>query len=81
MKNRRTGETIKIPFQQFKIRFQKELQQAILTYSAHERQKDMIKPWLLRKNNNNYKADFYFDLRWNFNNYAFSEWYIERVVY
>ena len=81
LKNRRTGETIKIAFNQFKIRFQKELQQAILTYSSHKRQKDMIKPWLLWKNNNNYKSDFYFDLRWSFNNYAISEWYIERINY
>lgn len=81
MKNRRTGETIKISLQQFKIRFQKELQQALLTYSSHKRQKDMLKQWFLWKPAKDYKSDFYFDLRWNFNNYAISEWYIERIVY
>ena len=81
MKNRRTGETIKITDQQFKIRFQKELQQAVLIYSSHEQQKEIIKSWLCWKPSKDYKSDFYFDLRWNFNNYAISEWYIERIVY
>jgi len=81
MKNRRTGKTLKIPLQKFKIRFQKELQQALLKYSSHERQKDLIKPWLRWKPAKDYKSDFYFDLRWNFNSYAISEWYIERIVY
>ena len=44
MKNRRTGETLKIPLQEFKIRFQKELQQALLKYSSLEKQKEMLKP-------------------------------------
>lgn len=81
MKNSRTGEIIKISLQEFKIRFQKELQQALLTYSSHEKQKEMLKPRLLWKPVKDYKSDFYFNLRWNFNNYAISEWYIERIVY
>lgn len=81
VRNRRTGEVVKLPLHQFKIRFQRELQQALLSYSSQQQQKDMLKPLALWKNHNDYKLDFYFDLRWNFNNYAMSEWYIECVVY
>ena len=79
-KNRRTGEVVKLPLLQFKIKFQRELQQAFLTYSAHQSQKDMLKPLAFLKNTDCHKSDFYFDLRWNFNNYAMSEWYIERII-
>ena len=79
VKNKRTGEVVDLPLHQFKITFQKELQQALISYSANERQKDLIKPLSFWKDIGCYKSDFYFDLRWNFNNYANSEWYIERI--
>ena len=79
VRNRRTGEVVKLPLHQFKIRFQRELQQALLNYSSHQRKKDMLKPFPFLKDTTCYKSDFYFDLRWNFNNYARSEWYIEHI--
>ena len=79
VKNKRTGEVVDLPLHQFKIKFQKELQQALISYSANERQKDLIKPLGFWKDIGCYKSDFYFDLRWNFNNYANSEWYIEHI--
>lgn len=77
VKSKRSGEVVKLPLTQFKIKFQKELQQALLLYSSHERQKDMIKPLGFWKDIDCYKSDFYLNLRWNFNNYSMSEWYIE----
>ena len=40
VKNKRTGEVVDLPLHQFKIKFQKEVQQALISYSANERQKD-----------------------------------------
>lgn len=77
VKSKRSGEVVKLPLHQFKIKFQKELQQALLLYSSHEQQKDMIKPFGFWKDIGCYKSDFYLNLRWNFNNYSMSEWYIE----
>ena len=49
-------------------------EQAINTYKAHQENKNFLPPFI--KPTPNYEQDFYFDLRWNFNNYAQTQYYI-----
>jgi hypothetical protein len=75
IKNRRNNEErLELTLEEFKAKFQMELRQAINTYKAHEESKNILPPFL--KPTPNYEQDFYFDLRWNFNNYAQTQYYI-----
>ena len=79
VKNKRTNETLELNLEEFKIKFRLELAQAFNNYKNREEQKDMILPPFIQKNKN-YKSDFYFDIRWNFNNYQTSLWYIDHII-
>lgn len=75
IKNRRNNEErLELTLEEFKDKFQMELKQAINTYKAHQESKNFLPPFL--KPTPNYEQDFYFDLRWNFNNYAQTQYYI-----
>ena len=75
IKNRRNNEErLELTLEEFKAKFQMELKQAINTYKAHQESKNFLPPLL--KPTPNYEQDFYFDLRWNFNNYAQTQYYI-----
>ena len=75
IKNRRNNEEqLELTLEEFKAKFQMELKQAIKTYKAHQESKNFLPPFL--KPTPNYEQDFYFDLRWNFNNYAQTQYYI-----
>ena len=75
IKNRRNNEErLELTLEEFKAKFQIELKQAINTYKAHQESKNFLSPFL--KPTPNYEQDFYFDLRWNFNNYAQTQYYI-----
>ena len=75
VKNRRNyKEGLELTLDEFKAKFKNELQTAINSYKAHEESKNFLPPFL--KPTPNYEQDFYFDLRWNFNNYAQTQYYI-----
>ena len=75
IKNRQNNEErLELTLEEFKAKFQMELKQAINTYKAHQESKNFLPPFL--KPTPNYEQDFYFDLRWNFNNYAQTQYYI-----
>ena len=75
IKNRRNNEErLELTLDEFKAKFQLELKQAINTYKAHQENKNFLPQFL--KPTPNYEQDFYFDLRWNFNNYAQTQYYI-----
>jgi hypothetical protein len=75
IKNRRNNEErLELTLEEFKAKFQMELRQAINTYKAHEESKNFLPPHI--KPTPDYEQDFYFDLRWNFNNYAQTPYYI-----
>lgn len=75
IKNRRNNEEqFELTLEEFKAKFQMELKQAINTYKVHQESKNFLPPFL--KPTPNYEQDFYFDLRWNFNNYAQTQYYI-----
>ena len=75
IKNRRNNEErLELTLEEFKAKFQMVLKQAINTYKAHQEYKNFLPPFI--KPTPNYEQDFYFDLRWNFNNYAQTQYYI-----
>ena len=75
IKNRQNNkERLELTLEEFKVKFQNGLRQAINTYKAHEESKNFLPPFI--KPTPNYEQDFYFDLRWNFNNYAQTQYYI-----
>ena len=75
IKNRRNNEEqLELTLEEFKAKFQMELKQAINTYKAHQESKNFLPPFL--KPTPNYEQDFYSDLRWNFNNYTQTQYYI-----
>lgn len=73
LKNKRTREIINITLSEFKIHFAKEIKTAFESYMRTE----LAKPYFKIKNTD--EPDFYFDLQWNFNHHACSDWYIERL--
>lgn len=76
--NRRTRKTRVLLLEEFKKEFARELQQAISLYSENERKKEYLPPIMTK--NKDYTCDFYLSLQFNFNNYAHSDWYIERFI-
>lgn len=75
IKNRRNhNERLELTLEEFKAKFYAELKAAINSYKAHEESKNFLPPFV--KPTPNYEQDFYHDLRWNFNNYAPTQYYI-----
>ena len=73
VKNKLTKETIEISYSEFKIRFAKEIQIALESYTKTENNKPYFKI------NKTPESDFYFNLQWNFNHFGNSNWYIEKI--
>ena len=72
VKNKRTKETLDITAAEFNKKFAKEINDALESYKRTV----LAKPYF--KINNDIEGDFYFDLRWNFNNHSNSNWYIDK---
>lgn len=70
-----------LTLEEFKAKFRNELTSAINTYTHHNQQKDMLQLWKLSNLNKDYRAEFYQDLRWNFNNNAATPYYIDSIEY
>lgn len=74
LRNKRTRETINITLSEFKIHFAKEIETAFDSY----KQVKLAKPYFkLSSLSSIDEYDFYFNLQWNFNNHACSDWYID----
>ena len=79
VRNRRNfNDMQELTLEEFKIKFRNELTSAINIFTHHQQQKDMIKPPFMTLNTD-YRAEFYQDLRWNFNNNAQTQYYIDRI--
>ena len=70
-----------LTLEEFNIKFRNELASAINIYKNREQQKDLMQSWKLSNINKDYKAEFYRDLRWNFNNNVPSVYYIDKIEY
>ena len=75
LKNRRTRETLEIEYSEFRIKFAKEIQDAFESYSKTQLNKYS---WNF-KDDNSIEFNFYFQIRYNFNNFGNSVWYIEKM--
>ena len=79
VKNKRNlSEKKVLTLEEFKTEFKKELDSALQTYIRDRKHKDMFKPPYFGSQPD-YKADFYFNLRWNFNNNARTPYYIDVI--
>ena len=79
VKNRRNNKEKQIlTLDEFKTKFSKELETAVQIYSRDKQYKDSLKPPYFGSQPD-YKADFYADLRWNFNNNARTPYYIDVI--
>ena len=76
IKNKRNGESQLLTLAEFNIKFAKELEYAIAIFSQNESNKRLFLTF--EYDSRDYKAEFYFELRWNFNSYANCEGFIER---
>lgn len=75
LKNKLTKETIEITYPEFRKRFAEEIQGAFESYRKTQLNKYS---WNF-KDDNSLEFNFYFQLQWNFNNFANSVWYIEKI--
>ena len=75
LKNKLTKETLDIPYSEFRIKFAKEIQIAFESF----RKTELNKTFYNFKDDNLIESNFYFDIRWNFNHFGNSNWYIEKL--
>ena len=75
VKNKLTKETLDIPYSEFRKKFAKEIQDAFESFKRTELNKTFYK----FKDDNLIEINFYFDIRWNFNHFGNSNWYIEQL--
>ena len=75
LRNKRTRETQKIDYSEFRVKFAKEIQIAFDSYRKTQLNKYPYK----FQDDNSMEYNFYFDLQWNFNHLGNSLWYIERM--
>jgi len=81
IKDRQTNKNRQeLTLDEFKEKFKKELNSAIQVYIHDHKQKDMLTPPFTNLNKD-YETDFYRDLRWNFNNNAQTNYYIDKIEY
>lgn len=74
LKHRRKNEMFILTEETFKKDFEKDITQAVRSFL--EKNKSIL-PSFCKKDAT--EQDFWFDLRWNFNNYSNCEYYIERI--
>ncbi len=75
LKNKLTKETLDIPYSEFRKKFAKEIQDAFESFKRTELNKTFYK----FKDDNLIEINFYFDIRWNFNHFGKSNWFIEQL--
>lgn len=75
LKNKLTKETLDISYTEFRKKFEKEIQTAFESFKRTE----LNKTFYNFKDDNLIESNFYFDIRWNFNNFGNSNWYIEKI--
>ena len=75
LRNKRTRQTLEMNYFEFNKRFAKEIQIAFENYQKTEASKRLY----MLDCCDYIESDFYFDLRWNFNNFSNSVWYIEKI--
>lgn len=75
IRNKRTGEKIELSYDEFKVKLDKDIKISLDSFRKTERSKNLYR----YKDDNIIESDYFFDLRYNFNNFGNSVWYIERI--
>ena len=75
LKNKLTKETLDIPYSEFRKKFAKEIQTAFESFKKTE----LNKTFYNFKDDNLIESNFYFEIRWNFNHFGNSNWYVEKL--
>lgn len=75
LKNKRTNKTLEITYPEFRKKFAKEKQNAFESF----RKTELNKSFYNYKDDNSMEFNFYFQIRYNFNNFGDSVWYIEEL--
>lgn len=75
LKNKLTKEMLDIPYSEFRKKFAKEIKTVFESFKRTE----LNKTFYNFKNDNLIESNFYFDIRWNFNHFGNSNWYIEKL--
>ena len=75
IKNKRTGEQKELTYNEFRHEFAKDIQTSFESYRKTKLNKYS---WNF-KDDNSLEFDFYFDIRFNFNSFGNSVWYIEKL--
>lgn len=75
LKNKLTKEMLGIPYSEFRKKFAKEIQIAFESF----RKTELNKPFYNYQDDNSIEFNFYFQIRYNFNNFGNSVWYIEKM--
>ena len=75
LKNRRTREILEIEYSEFRKKFAKEIQIAFESF----RKTELNNPFYNYKDDNSIEFNFYFQIRYNFNNFGNSVWCIEKM--
>ncbi len=75
LKNKLTKEMLDIPYSEFRKKFAKEIKNVFESFKRTE----LNKTFYNFKDDNLIESNFYFDIRWNFNHFGNSNWYIEKL--
>ena len=75
IKNKLTGETLELPYSEFRKKFVKEINNAFESY----RKTQLNKYSYNFKDDNSMECNFYFQFQWNFNHFGISNWYVDRM--
>lgn len=75
LKNKLTKEMLDILYSEFRKKFAKEIKTVFESFKRTE----LNKTFYNFKDDNLIESNFYFDIRWNFNHFGNSNWYIEKL--
>lgn len=75
LKNKRTGEQKELTYNEFRHEFAKDIQTSFESYRKTKLNKYS---WNF-KDDSSLEFNFYFDIRFNFNSFGNSAWYIEKL--
>ncbi|MFI3301130.1 MAG: hypothetical protein R3Y28_06890 [Candidatus Gastranaerophilales bacterium] len=75
IKNRRTNEKLELSYEEFRQKFKKEIEVSFQSFKKTE----LAKTFFNYPDDNMLESNFYFSLRFNFNSFGNSAWYIDKI--
>lgn len=75
IKNKRTNEILEISYSEFRKKFVNEIEESFQSF----KQTELGKTFFNYPDDNMLESNYYFNLRYNFNSFSNSAWYIEEI--